>query len=33
MDPFELKPNTLYKRILELAEKRYSYKLLPESIS
>lgn len=33
MDPFELKPSTLYKRIQELAEKRYSYKLLPDSIS
>lgn len=33
MDPFELRPSDLYGRIRELAEKRYSYHLLPPSLT
>ena len=32
-DPFKIKPKELYEQIKSLAEKRYSYKQLPESLA
>jgi hypothetical protein len=33
MDPFELRPSDIYERVRNLAEKRYAYKLLPDSLT
>ena len=33
MEPFELRPSELYERVKDLAEKRYSYKHLPATLS
>ena len=32
-DPFAIKPAEIYKQVVSLAEKRYSFKLLPDSLT
>jgi len=33
MDPFALRPSDIYSKVRDLAEKRYSYKLLPDTMT